>query len=100
MILCSWSTLRSGWAAAIPSSASLTTSAGSLMSFFIWVLLLSGLHGLACRLHRGGGGGRAVGGRAGHGDEGECGDHAGQQLGDHVDGELLPLHAAAGDLLN
>src|SRR5690349_16041380 len=35
MILFSWSTRRSGWASSIPRSASVTTSAGSLISFFI-----------------------------------------------------------------
>src|SRR3954467_11109326 len=35
MMLCSWSTRSEGCASSIPRNASLTTSAGSLISFFI-----------------------------------------------------------------
>src|SRR4051795_2103466 len=59
----SWSTRSSGWAAAMPRRASATTSAGSLMSFFIrcsWVWRRGSAAGLGAPL--GGVGGPRGGG--------------------------------------
>src|SRR5437763_11882210 len=42
MTLCAWSTLSSGWAASIPWSASVTTSSGALINFFMSSDLPSG----------------------------------------------------------
>src|SRR3954447_22833428 len=114
MTLCAWSTLSSGCAASMPWSASVTTSSGALISFFMSSDLPSGSSvrsrsgrcnscgesrlGVAqvdARL-----GQLAVGRRTG--DQTECvgsGD-AGEQFGEQVDGDLVPLHAAARDLLD
>src|SRR6478609_9683032 len=94
-----WSTRSSGWAMAMPRNASATTSAGSLMSFFMSV----GLSG--CGRGRGGFGygGRCRGGigaGAGDGDVGQRGEHACRQLGGQVHRQLTPLHRAAGELLD
>src|SRR3954453_6249269 len=114
MTLCAWSTLSSGCAASIPWSASVTTSSGALISFFMASYLPSGSSVRSRSGRRNGCGesrlgiaevdtglgdltvGRRVGDqtvRVGSGD-------AGEQFGEQVDGDLVPLHAAACKLLN
>src|SRR3954470_5635545 len=114
MTLCAWSTLSSGCAASIPLSASVTTSSGALISFFMASYLPSGSSVRSRSGRRNGCGesrlgiaevdtglgdlsvGRRVGDqpvRVGSGD-------AGEQFGEQVDGNLVPLHAAARKLLN
>ena len=100
MILLWWSTCRSGWAASMPSSASTTTSFGSLISFFMRSLSGLGLRagsGAACDWRDGrvsGSGsarstpGPAVWRSAGVRDEQaveQRGGDAGEQLGAEVD---------------
>src|SRR5437764_11873817 len=87
-----WSTRRSGCAASIPSRASLTTSAGSLMSFF-----MSGLRGN----EDGGVAGRVlIDRRPRDGDERQGGGGAGKQFAGEVDRQLSPVHGAAPNLLD
>src|SRR3954452_17782244 len=114
MTLCAWSTLSSGCAASIPWSASVTTSSGALISFFMASYLPSGSsvrprsgrrNGCGqSRLRVGqvvtGLGDLAVGRRVGDQTVGIGSGDAGEQLGEQVDGDLVPLHAAASDLLN
>src|SRR3954447_2155473 len=115
MTLCAWSTLSSGCAASIPCSASVTTSSGALISFFMASYLPSGssVRSRSGRRNSCGGelrlrvaqvdtglGDLAVGRRVG--DQAVCrgsGD-TGEQFGEEVDGNLVPLHAAARKLLN
>src|SRR3954465_2769554 len=114
MTLCAWSTLSSGGAASIPWSASVTTSSGALISFFMASYLPSG-SSVRSRSGRRNGCGEsrlrvgqvdtglgylAVGRRTGDQTECEGSGHAREQLGEQVDGDLVPLHAAAGNLLD
>src|SRR4051794_6513879 len=113
MTLFAWSTLSSGCAASIPWSASVTTSSGALISFFMASDLPSGSsvqsrsgRRNACGKSRLGVaqvdtwlGQLAVGRRTGDQTEGEGSHDAGEQLGAQVDGDLVPLHTAAGELL-
>src|SRR4029079_2971404 len=109
MILLWWSTWTSGWAASIPSRASTTTSFGSLISFFMTSLSL-GVCLSSSRGRRRGGrlwigevdalADGPVGGRVGDEAVGQGRDGTGEELGGQVDRELLPLHGAAGDLLD
>src|SRR4051795_5236592 len=114
MTLCAWSTLSSGWAASIPRSASVTTSSGALISFFMASDLPSGSSVRSRSGRRNGCGefrlrvaqvdtglgqlavGRCVGDQAVR----VGGSDAGEQLGAQVDGNLVPLHTAAGELLD
>src|SRR5438270_6002730 len=114
MTLAAWSTRSSGCAASIPCSASTTTSSGALISFFMSPYLRfdssvrsrsrrrNGCGELRLRVGQvdAGSGGLAV--DRGVGDQAErvgSGD-AGQQLGEQVDGDLVPLHTAARQLLD
>src|SRR3954469_13249378 len=115
MTLCAWSTLSSGCAASIPWSASVTTSSGALISFFMASYLPSGssVRSRSGRRNSCGGelrlrvaqvdtglGDLAVGRRVC--DQTVCigsGD-AGEQFGEQIDGNLVPLHAAARKLLD
>src|SRR3954468_4673331 len=114
MTLCAWSTLSSGWAASIPWSASVTTSAGALISFFMASYLPSG-SSVESRSERRNGCGKsrlgvpqvdtrlghlAVGRRTGDQAERVRSRHNGGELGAQVDGDLVPLHTAAGELLD
>src|SRR3954454_10246198 len=114
MTLCAWSTLSSGCAASIPWSASVTTSSGALISFFMSSDLPSGSSVRSRSGRRNGcGEGRlrvaqvdtglgdlAVRRRTGDQTEREGSRDAGEQLGAQVDGDLVPLHAAARNLLD
>src|SRR3954467_3731638 len=114
MTLFAWSTLSSGCAASIPWSASVTTSSGALISFFMSSDLPSGSsvrsrsgRRNACgelRLRVAqvdtGLGHLAVGRRTGDQTERVGRGDAGEQLGEQVDGNLVPLHAAARNLLH
>src|SRR4051795_1336291 len=114
MTFCAWSTLSSGCAASIPLSASVTMSSGALISFFMASYLPSGSSVRSRSGRRNGCGesrlgiaevdtglgdltvGRRVGDqtvRVGSGD-------AGEQFGEQIDGNLVPLHAAARKLLD
>src|SRR4051812_24649875 len=114
MIFCAWSTLSSGCAASIPWSASVTTSSGALISFFMASALPSG-SSVRSRSGRRNGCGKsrlgvaqvdarlgqlAVGRRTGDQPEREGGRDTGEQLGAQVDGDLVPLDTAAGELLD
>src|SRR3954451_4807178 len=114
MTLCAWSTLSSGCAASIPWSASVTTSSGALISFFMASYLPSG-SSVGSRSGRRNGRGQSRL-RVGQVDTGlgdlavgrRTGDHAVrvgsgdtvEQFGEEVDGNLVPLHVASGKLLN
>src|SRR3954451_6989797 len=115
MTLCAWSTLSSGRAPSIPWSASVTTSSGALISFFMASYLPSGSSVLSrsgCRNSCGGKlrlrvaqvdaglGYLAVGRRVGDQTVGVGSGDAGEQFGEQVNGNLVPLHAAACKLLN
>src|SRR5947208_3583337 len=113
MILLWWSTWSSGWAASIHSSASVTTSFGSLISFFMGTSRLAAVDGRvgsgwAVGADRRGLGvsqvdaryGPAVGRRPGQETVEQGGQRAREELGHQVDGQLLPLHGAAGQLLH
>src|SRR3954452_9893636 len=114
MTLCAWSTLSSGCAASIPWSASVTTSSGALISFFMSSDLPSGSSVQSRSGRRNacgelrlwvaqidtGLGDLAVGRRTGKQTECVGSGDAGQQLGEQVDGDLVPLHTAAGQLLD
>src|SRR3954471_14398071 len=114
MTLCAWSTLSSGCAASIPWSASVTTSSGALISFFMASYLPSG-SSVRSRSGRRNGRGQsrlgvgqidagigylAVGRRVGDQAVGVGSGDAGEQFGEQVDGDLVPLHAAARNLLD
>src|SRR4051794_17600551 len=115
MTLFAWSTLSSGCAASIPWSASVTTSSGALISFFMSSDLPSGssVRSRSGRRNSCGGelrlrvaqvdtglGHLAVGRRTGDQPERVGGGDTGEQLGAQVDGDLVPLHTAAGELLD
>src|SRR5690348_14859822 len=112
MILFAWSTWSSGCAASTPSRASTTTSFGSLMSFFMTVSSRArGAWGASDRrLAEGGlfrirevdprGNGALVCGRVGDEGVAQRGQGAGEELGDQVDGQLLPLHVTTRELLD
>src|SRR3954451_8681058 len=116
MILLWWSTCSPGWAASMPSRASATTSAGSLISFFMGLPLSfrSGFQVGALLVgptpsdrggHRvgevhAGTGALLVGRRAGQDAVGQRGQGTREQLGGQVDRELAPLHRTTGDLLD
>src|SRR5690242_7270244 len=102
MILFAWSTCRSEWAASTPSRASLTTSFGSLMSFFMAVpsRLLSAVRGSGrggrgegCFFRIGevdpGGNGLLVGRRVRDERVAQRGQRARQELRAEVDRQLL-----------
>src|SRR3954470_14900039 len=114
MTLCAWSTLNSGCAASIPWSASVTTSSGALISFFM-SSYLSSSSSVRSRSGRRSAYGKlrlrvaqvdpglghlAVGRRTGDQTERVGSGDTGEQLGEQVDGDLVPLHAAARDLLD
>src|SRR4051812_36842522 len=114
MTLFAWSTLSSGCAASIPWSASVTTSSGALISFFMSSDLPSG-SSVRSRSGRRNGCGEsrlgvgqidagigylAVGRRVGDQAVGVGSGDAGEQFGEQVDGDLVPLHAAARKLLD
>src|SRR3954453_10752569 len=99
MILCWWSTRRSGCAASIPNNASATTFCGSLMSFFMirspGSRMASGVDGLGREFGIGeidpvGRGGGAVGGRSRQHAVDKGGRDSGKQFGGQVDGKLVP----------
>src|SRR3954470_11329724 len=115
MTLCAWSTLSSGCAASIPWSASVTTSSGALISFFMSSDLPSGssVRSRSGRRNSCGGelrlrvaqvdpglGHLAVGRRVGDQTVGVGSGDAGEQFGEQIDGNLVPLHAAARKLLD
>src|SRR5437763_17170798 len=109
MTLCAWSTLNSGCAASIPLSASVTTSSGALISFFMSSDLPSGSSvrsrsgrrsaygklGLRFGQVDTGLGDLAVGRRTGEETERVGRGDAGEQIAALVDGELVSLNAAA-----
>src|SRR3954451_10778435 len=115
MTLCAWSTLSSGCAASIPWSASVTTSSGALISFFMASYLPSGssVRSRSGRRNSCGGelrlrvaqvdpglGDLAVGRRVGDQTVGVGSGDAGEQFGEQVDRDLVPLDAATCKLLN
>src|SRR3954452_11939584 len=115
MTLCAWSTLSSGCAASIPWSASVTMSSGALISFFMASYLPSGSSVRSRSGRRNSCGGElrlrvaqvdaglgylAVGRRVGDQTVGVGSGDAGEQFGEQVDGDLVPLHAAARNLLH
>src|SRR3954454_19789295 len=115
MTLCAWSTLSSGCAASIPWSASVTTSSGALISFFMASYLPSGssVRSRSGRRNSCGGelrlrvaqvdarlGDLAVGRRVGDQTVGVGSGDASEKFGEQVDGDLVPLHAAARNLLD
>src|SRR5437764_7627513 len=114
MTLCAWSTLSSGCAASIPCSASVTTSSGALMSFFMssYLSLCSSVRSRSGRRSAYGKlrlrvtqvdpglGQLAVGRRTREQTQRVGSRDAGEQLRAQVDGDLVPLHAAARDLLD
>src|SRR3954451_10946018 len=91
--LFSWSTCSCGCAASTPSSASLTTSAGSLISFFISCLHSDVRRGQGHDRRRGGG-------RAGERPERQGRRHAGEALGAQIDRQLRPVDRPAPELLD